>query len=1091
MASDAFSSVDAVTIDKAAQAIINNKIAALSADAKLPQKAVDLYFKTPEILESQDAEQKLISAFSGMDDEEKSAFAHMRLVSHLLTTGSGIIAHRNNQNLPENDHYNIENMLELAHEAGYTDENLENFFTDIRIWKSITPHPTEHLNSEGIALFRTLIAAGEMEEDHRAAAISNIVDKMLTTHITPIRPATTFEETDSAAEQSRIYRQGQREMFRRINTAVNNTFGDFIIQPNLKRDEANPDIGLRTWHGGGDADGKPNADRWALMYGMLTFTKEAIEDHLKDINKAEEAIKTGSANTLCKEWERAAKPFTHVKEALQQLQGRINHLERRFVQTDPNGANKKLKPDVDYDAIKTDFSNLYVGLKMGEQTFESQRSFVRQLDNHFKHFAQNIKNPEAREIMAESHFLLTQYGLSSVIIETRHNGLVYQDTINNIFEDAQFRADIKLTPDQNSALSAAGKFTNLDSDVQTKLLEQAKSALSADALKEVFIRANPFGKDENGYVHQTHEIFERFELMSVYPEQFSMGIIAEADGMSASYQRFFAEPSGVKTLLHTPLNEEYETLQQISDFLEQDHLNGGKHDIHVRALQTTSIVPDWYGHSLVQGQMLPCSDSGKELGPCANLLQTAKIREVTARSVAMGMATLIKRGNGMSLERGGGDEMFYTRLIAQILEEQAERRGTPLNPDDPQDRVLLQMASFFSNTEQGRAIRIMSGTSAQVADDLCNKVGEMLGRRMELEGLLKKGTMIPPRGVYSPKTDKFLNETADAMMRRYSDFRNAQNIKGDNKNVDLWAQVTSNPSMAGAANSSARPQSKSTGSKAALLTKQRAIGSNIWNAFARSNQDGYFTCGEFMERLHKNYNQGKLSQADVEQFTLKSQWWRRNFFQRALIAAVRSGMKHGFDRLGANDMTFDRAIEIGRTARVENGVFKFDDPTEKVTEGQALQAAFFYDQAVFAALTEAGLGINKLDSTGRSAFDKPLSELLKTVRPSDNSVHINYGSKTFERWPNLIDNLRAARNTLPELVLTDLYEEQIKEGHKIEEGTKRLIVSAARSGTIPSTDMIFEPHSYGRRREPINPDRELTNPTRSSRPEISSEHLDL
>lgn len=1082
----ALSGTDQQSIYKEAKRMLDAQVAVMGQSGQLPLKAVMLYNNTRTLLSQPDAEDKFRAEYESISQDERNAYSRLRLIDHLLDTGAHIIAQRNRPDDAEHNSYNIEEMLNLARQAGYSAHDMEEFFSDVRIWKAITPHPTEHLDSEGIELFRQLVAVGEKPGEERAAALEDIIKVMTVSDITPKRRLTTFEETDFALRQAQIYRDGQREMFRRVNAAVAETFDGYPLVPDLNQSESSISTGMRVWHAGGDADGKANADRWALLYGMLSLTRGAVEDHLDDIEKAARLIAEDECDTLRGTFQKTSQPLTYVRQALEQLKDRIDLLERRFVDTDAAG-NKTHKAAADYEVIKEEFANLFKGLRIGKIEYDKRKEFEHELGNYFKLFAQTVNNPEAKEIMAESLFLMRQYGLSAAIIETRHNGMMLKETMNNIFSDQDFLQTLNLPPDMTELLASKPVFTGIKNDAdgltpaqQRGFIDYVMHNTTAQQRREAFLAANPPTKDGNGYTAQTHEIFERYSLMSQNPGQFGMAIVAEADEMSTSYQRFLAEPFGATTLLHTPLNEEYETIKNMPESMVTHHLNGGQSDISARALEGTN--GSWYGHNLVHGQMVPCSDSGKEYGLLVRVLETEGFRQTTAKSIGLGIATLIKRGNGLSLERGGGDDMMYTRYMAQILREYADNRKEPLDPKNPKDRVLLQMASFFSNTEQGRAIRINSATPHQVSDDLCDKLGEMLGRRMELQGLVHKGTYIPPRGKYSPKTHKFLMETAYEMMQLYSAYRHAKGKDGDESVINRWASIVSDPSMSGAANSSARAQSKSSGKKAEALTAQRAIGSNIWIAMARTRHDGYFTSGEFLERMHKRYNDSGLSKQDVKEFTVDSQWWRRNFFLRALMPAIRSDMKHGFEKLGVPDMTFDRAIEIGRSVRIEEGVLKYDDPTGTITEEQALQAAFFEDQALLVALTEAGLAIDEVDSP----YNKPIDELIKTVRPEDNSPNIIFGKRTLQRWPQLVHAGENERLALPELVMADFYEDKIRSGETVDDPTKRLAISAARAGTIPHIPTVLGREAYGRRKEPVWGAEALIAPPKNFRPELLS-----
>lgn len=1086
---DILSGTNNQDIFQLAKGMLDKQVAAMSESGQLPAKAAALYNNTQTLLGQPDPDAKFRSEFEKMSQDDLNAYSHLRLVNHLLNTGSQIIALRNRPDDGQNNAYNIEEMVKLASQAGYSAQDVEEFFSDVRLWKAITPHPTEHLNAKGIDLFRQLVAVGELPHEEREPALQNVIRGMTESPITPTRRLTTFEETDLALQQSQIYRSGQREMFRRVNHAVKEAFDGYIISPDLSSSGSKISTGLRTWHAGGDADGKANSDRWALIYGMLTLTKGAVEDHINDIERASRLVAEDDCDSLRGKFQQVTQPFTYVRQALEQLKDRIDLLESRFVSVDGEG-NKSLKEGVDYDVIKQEFSSLFEGLKIGKIEFETRKGFERELRNYFKTLSQTLNNPEARQIMAESNFMMGQYGLSSAIIETRHNGIMMKQTMNNLFKDKAFIDSLNLPEDMQNLLSSKAMFTGVEDDAQGLTTEQQRTFIdyvnhntTAQQRQETLLRANPPTKDSNGYTDQTHEILERYSIMALSPTQLGMAIIADADEMSVPYQRFLAESFGLTTLLHTPLNEEYETLKNMPEYLERNHRNGGQIDISERALSRTN--GSWYGHNMVHGQMIPCSDSRAKFGLAVLVLETEGFRKAYRNGINLSIAHLLKRGNGESLGRGGGDEMMYTRYAAQELAAYAKERGTPLNHKDPHDRVSLQMASFFSNTEQGRGMRIHSATPKQVSEDLCDKIGEMLGRRLELEGLVHSGTFIPPRGVYTDKVRNFVMETAFDMMQLYSAYQRAESGNDDGAVLNNWAQIVSDPNLAGDANSSARAQSKSSGKKAQQLTAQRAIGKNIWHSLARTRHDECFLSGEFLERIHKKYSDSGLSKAGVKQFTIDSQWWRRNYFFRALMPAVSSDLKHGFKKLGLEDITFDEALELGRSVHIEEGVLKYDDKNGKFTPEQALQAAIFEDQVLLSALTEAGLSIDEVNSP----YNKTIEELIKTVRPDDNSINVAFGPKTHKRWPQLAVAQEQARQSVPELAMTDYYEDRIREGHSIDEPSRKLQISSTRGATIPHIPTIMGREAYGRRKEPVWGSEALIAPPKNFRPEIPAQDI--
>jgi hypothetical protein len=1023
-------------------------------------KAATLYQDTSILLAREGAREALETRFRDFNEEDIHNFEQTRLTRAMLTILSALIAdiNRDEEN-PENNPYHFESMIRLAKNAGLSDRDIGIFLSDLDLRKTITAHPNEHLNREGVRLFRRGVAIAYLPPEKREAAMRSLVHDLLRTPLTPTRKDTNFEETYNAVEQAKIIRDGQRVAFRRLNAAVRKHYGQHVTPPDFKHPKVMPHIVLQSWHAGGDADGKPNSDRWALMHGMLSFTRAAVEDHLNDVLQAEEAIASTPAGSLTQQFETSGERLHDVRKALQDLKARFDRLEARFITTDADN-NKSLIPGVEYDAIKDDFEAVYKGLHIGGLEFNGREGFERELEAIFLDLSSSLKNDQAREIMEASHFLLSQYKLTIAQIESRHTGPILATMIDNLFSNRKFLKKVDL----GSAVSKKKKFTALPQDTQRDLMKQVSEKLTPPELMAEIYAANPEEIDENGHFVQNHETQRRIELIKINPRQFGMAISAEASGMSAEYQQFFAEAADVRTLLHTALPEDYKSLCNMSGSFEAyEQAESGEANIRERMLATDG---GWSGGHMHIGGLIPCSDSLKLLGRPVTWLQVEAIRQNTVASIRSGIARLIKWGNGASIERGGGDSMASKRYEAQTLQEYTKKRGKPLDPNNGRDRVLLRMACFHSNTEQGRAQRVYSSTPDQVAAGLTTTIGELLGRRLELMGLVKDGTFIPQRDKLSARMHAHLNNTAYAVMQDYQDFREVSYSDSDEPVADSWAQKTGAITMTGFANKSARAASKSKGS--ASFTKVRAIQSNDVLRSTQTKHDGWFICGEFMRRTHTLYSGGQLSAGDIEDF-MGEQWWRRSFFSRALTAAVASDMSKGFRKLGVADQwNFDRAIQVGATVKVEiNAAGKkklvFDNPDGRITPEEAYQARLFYDQALLAALTEAALGIKSRDIQGKTAFDQPLDALIQSVRPPNGGIDIVYGERIQKRWKNLKDVREQEHSALPEQVLVDLLEESPE---RAQESTKRLVIAGYRETLFPDIRRLLGRTSYGRRQEP-------------------------
>lgn len=1015
-------------------------------------------------------EEVFADKFKSMDAEQIEAFAKQRLVKHLLSTAATIHSFRNRTDDAYNNSYNIEAMIKLGAKLGVTGEELEKLFSDVNIWKTITPHPTEHLNAAGIRLFRQLIEAQEIENvEQREAKVMDIVREMLKEDITPDRAQTVYEEIDGAVEQSRIHRAGLLNLFHRVNGAVAEAYEDYLVKPDLNNAKVVIDLALRTWHGA-DADGKPNADRWALMYGILAFMKSSIEDHKDDFEFAQvEIAKMASenGNALKAQYDQALGAFRNITGALGQLDGRIERLIERFVEIDDTG-RKDRKENADFDVVKDDLDQLFVGLEIGGLKIDAQQDFERQLKDHLE-MGDRLASDQARQRLNGSSFLFRQYGLTSAKMDTRHNGDIYKEMMNNLFSDADFRSAL------NGALhdGDGASFTDLPMDDQQRFMDLALKNLSVEYVKAALYRANPEVND-NGYVVQTHEFLRRLEIVGEFPGSFSMNIVADADAMSTGYQEFFGRVLSDGNLRHMPLNEEFKTLKEMVKSLKGFHEGSGGENVEQRILDHDG----WAGDEFTQFLMIPCSDSNKKLGPLVRWLQKEGVQEAAREALALDIAILIKWGSGGAIARGGGDSLVYTRLLAQVLKQYTKETGRPLDPSKGLDRVFMKMATFVSSTEQGRMIRVYSSTPAQISTRFCDTIAEFMGRRWELEGRMQTmdpdGVMfIPPEDSISPRMREALDEDMDELMHFYGDVREAVDEDG-NVVINSWAKMVSNQHMCSLSSNGARPPSKTSSKE---FTDGRAIGSNIQIKNSRTNFDGYFTVGALMARQHQRYIDGKTSHHDLQNLMMKSEWLRRQVFLRGLMEGVQSDMSYVFKRLGNGDQwSFDRAIAVGKSVRIEEDTdssgtiikrIKYDNIDGSVSPEEALQALFFYDQACLAALNEASLAHCDEKDDNFYLYNRPLDEIIESVRPEDNSVSISYGERIKARYKRLQPLQDHIKDTTPDHVLVDECERRCAEDKDaLPERVKRLVMSASRAATMPDHRLTFGKTAWGRRQAP-------------------------
>ncbi|MFP4314532.1 MAG: phosphoenolpyruvate carboxylase, partial [Alphaproteobacteria bacterium] len=330
--------------------------------------------------------------------EERADFAKARLVYNLVQTAIPVIKNMDDQKKPETNGFHLPSMIGLAKEAGYNAEAMESFLNTVRVWKSITPHPTEHLNKDGRDLYREMMAAADLPEQERAAHIQKVTQELLSIDIAPTRKATMMEETNDALEQAAIHREGLRKVYRDMRDALDYHYGeDGPNKPDLLSPRIRMDMGLRIWHAG-DADGKPNADRWSLMSTMVLLAKESVQEHLDDIKKAinlELGYEEDEFITSEHLFDRVeVLDFPRVyRDRIRSDIKLLSTTLHTITTIESQCLQEESRPD--YEQVKAQFSQLPIGSTQS-------REMCRDLNDLQRQFT----DPRAREVLEESVFLL-------------------------------------------------------------------------------------------------------------------------------------------------------------------------------------------------------------------------------------------------------------------------------------------------------------------------------------------------------------------------------------------------------------------------------------------------------------------------------------------------------------------------------------------------------------------------------------------------------------------------------------------------------------------------------------------------------------
>lgn len=785
-------------------------------------KAKKLFLDLPDILKDDNAEDILHQRTRELSHDQKALYAKFLTISNTLKPAAFIIAVQNAAKEPEQNEYDIDHMIRLAKEKGITGKQLGNIIGTIAQWKTGTAHPTQHLSEEGIKLQRALFALNETEPQNRAEQANKIIRKMFDTDITRSAKMQVREETMSDREQAKLRRTGLRQTYRELNASLKKHYEDEA--PDLLDRMVKLELSYHTWSGGGDSDGKPNADKFALLEGMVGYTKDALEEHLMDIKKVIDLDPS------------ATEMLQKAETALEKALTRATSLEQQLL-----NANNQ----TDFNAMKQAYANLYSNLEIhngnDDPSIKTEKDMYLKLAYKMRDVCHHLSNEEAKNILEESLFVLRQHKdtITTAKIEVRANGIIDQQIMNTLFGDEDFQK--AFLDGTSKRLLANRAFTSLSHNKQRTIINKAHESFKddPDAFKDNYYRIFSEDLDDKGFPNQLRERGERLAVQAITPDKFGMAIVADAQDMSPEYQRFLGELGfGISNMMHTMLTEDFESLNNAAtittDFTKHRRLH------HKFNSETNAQEPR--GRIARYGSMLPCSDSTKKLGPVSAFLQSQAINHLARFAVKENVAMCIKWGNGQILTRGGGNAHIPGRLKAQAL--QWHLNGRPLNLNNDGDIKLLANVTFASNTEQGRAADFMSFSPSAVARNQLNTIGEMLGRSLELTGHVEKGTYIKQVPNYSKgiRTSVFESIAKDIMMLGYQNFRDAVDEKGK-RISDSVASKVSNMKVAGDANQGARPDSKekATAQKSEKpLYDLRAIGTTIAINHMRTYHDGWF-----------------------------------------------------------------------------------------------------------------------------------------------------------------------------------------------------------------------------------------------------------
>lgn len=1029
-ANETLSGFDFVAIeDVLVQGLVREHVKGLPEGA-----AKSLFLETDDIMHHEDGEKLLRESVEALSHEEKALYAKFLTIQNSAKSASNIIAASNAMQMPGENQHDLDDMIAKMKADGVSGHELAGVLNGITQWKTGTPHPTQHLSEEGKQLFRVLLQTSEQMPENRVAHAREAIKSMFDTNITRKAKMTVREETEADRKQAKLRRQALRGIYKNLNTSLQKHYGKDA--PDLLDSSVRLELAYHTWCGAGDTDGKSNADKIALMEGLVGYTIDAVEEHLDDINRAIEASPE------------LADRLENTKQSLKTVYDRLQVLESKLIDPDHN----------DFEVLKTAYESLYKGLNVGyaadNNSVNTEQEMYEKLTLELRDLSKNVSS-EAQTILSESLFVARQYKdtITTAKIETRANGFVDQDIMNKLFGDHEFQRQYLSGAMRRELANRA--FTTLPKEKQRAIMKDAAQAIKKDrvAFQENYNRIFPAGLDDKGFPNQLRERGERMQIQSITPEKFGMSIIADAQELSPEYARFLGEVGfGVTPMMHTMLTEDYDTLNHAADITIDFTKNGGLDSVFA-AVAKNKRLGDYLER---YGVMLPCSDSIKKLGPAAVYLQAQAINHLMKYAVENNVVICVKWGNGQAITRGAGSHHAPGRLKEQALQwwlnnlRNHNGEGEQvLDLSKPEDLKLLQNVMFASNTTQGRAPDFVGYSVNKVVKDTSNMIGEMLGRVRRLTGK-DDGQALDIQEYKHGVRKNILDPIArNVMMRGYENFRDVffyadENDKEGRRLSDTVATEVSNMGVAGDANQAARPDSKEAlqpqeaKSESAQQAKKvgkplydlRAIGTTIAITHMRSHHDGWFSIGAGMQALHQAHIDNEIDVEDMAKFPKDALW--ENIIKTGLRTATMSDVGHVLRKLGAGEWSHEKAMRVGKSVQVhpaadsnEPPQFSFDGAKEGITAEQAYAAKLYYDQALFVTYTEKLAALNLTGEPMLQTLEEVEQVSLLHLQGSENKVgRFQLGLQTRVLYPFVDQDLNGNRKkSLPAQIVADVVEE--------------------------------------------------------------------
>lgn len=1056
-----------------------------------------------------------------VDVAKVNAMAHIQNVRMTADSMEPVLEQRAESTDLNIDGEALKDVIELMHAQGKSAEQIKNRIERyVKIAKASTPHPTEHLSPEGIDLNRGLAAAAEEDKEQRPEAIKNKLGEMAESdNFAAAQKADIVDEADNSNAVARIHNKGANELDRELEAMIYEVTGEHV--------DVDTNTGPKSWDY--DADGKPNADGFAMMMKISTTSMGAFEDTVQNLDAALQSKRLDQRTRF--ELQNLKENIEEIMERLKPVYERSRQITRELAAE--GDADKRWEMyekfhKEEFEKLFSQLEGLYDGVDPDKRGLDFYRDTLESLDNKRKHLIEVA--PEAAMALDSSCRDLKRNGFALEKGQTRHNDLVYKEMLDKFFASEEFDALGILNEEDKALIAQKGTFSKMKHEdeyaIMQKVLAYADENGNREEITAILEKVNPLQKGKNGYPDQTASYTDRMRLRGLFPYKFEEGVISDSGAFGSPRQKFIADLYGIENMKHMSLYEDRPNLSRQGKLTSGTYKPFGGEENLVKRRDKFEFDRRDVEQRMIKAlhMMRPASDAERAGGSFTRLEAIKQYREAVrdAYNLEPKIPIEVMIGGGQSLNRFGADVDMVRRILAQELKEifmEKKEKGEPL---EGYDHDMMIMASSVLYTEQGRTKRILSATPGQVRDGLMKKTTNILKDLMDLKGEVEDYTFIDQRKKFSPQMERVQENIWKRGIEDYAALN--QTYKKDEHGkpteelvLDGYAAEAGPMEMVGKQNFGSRPASgKASGDKQDVVSGFRAIGKDQTLYSMQSFHAGFYGAGTAMANFHHALNEGD----EIKQITLndikdlmQDDDWDEAIFSRNLIDAARFNATHLakelFGEEEAKEWDHDRLMALGKlvqpinAGKNEKGEDMFIlacKSSENVTQEQMYFAKIYYDRARFLAFTEASLAPNNAKVTMKSSEQK----ILDSIKP-ESGLEITLGKRTQERWPTIMEKtISDHKLNAPLFSLNNMVDKDIRyrkeriaqkmEGAEPEEIAKAMkenidqhygngdasmaekvlrgIASALRAGTLPHKDKWMGKDSIGlknRRRIEMQP----------------------